>query len=128
MVVLNVECNCLKNCKAKHFQQNFESWTSGNDDIDKFIRKTQLLAHYDVSKLLEWIPYSRFRNVKYIAKSDFGEVSRANWIDGCIDKYEDQYLKRKDQNMSVALKSLNNPKNISLKSIEEVSIIRLLFN
>ncbi|CAB4438005.1 unnamed protein product [Rhizophagus irregularis] len=123
MVVLNVKCNCLENCKAKHFQQNFNfgSWTSGNNDIDMFILATQLLAHYDdVCKPLEWIPYSRFCNVKYIAKSDFGEVYRANWIDGCIDKYEDQYLKRKDQNMSVALKSLNNPKNISLKSLKSI--------
>src|SRR5688572_27251398 len=29
-------------CHAKHFQQNFKNWTSGNRDIDEFIQKTQL--------------------------------------------------------------------------------------
>ncbi|RGB25694.1 hypothetical protein C1646_771389 [Rhizophagus diaphanus] len=121
MIVLNVKCSCLINCKANLF---FESWTSGNDDIDKFIKKTQLSAHNDASKPLEWIPYSRFCNVKYIAKSDFGEVYRANRIDGCIDKWNDNYPGwiRKNQNMSVALKSLNNQENISLKSIEVYGI------
>ena len=27
-------------CNAKHFQQNFRNWTSGNSDVDKFIQKT----------------------------------------------------------------------------------------
>src|ERR1051325_4849574 len=32
-------------CNAKRFQQNFKNWTSGNDDdVDKFIQKTQLKA------------------------------------------------------------------------------------
>ena len=31
-------------CNAKRFQQNFQNWTSGNYDIDKFIQKTQLKA------------------------------------------------------------------------------------
>src|SRR5436190_12713925 len=31
-------------CNAKRFQQNFQHWTSGNHDIDKFIQKTQLKA------------------------------------------------------------------------------------
>ena len=35
----NSWCNA---CNAKHFQQNFKKWTSGNDDIDKFIQDTQL--------------------------------------------------------------------------------------
>src|SRR5437016_1006959 len=34
-------------CNAKRFQQNFQNWTSGNHDIDKFIQKTQLKARND---------------------------------------------------------------------------------
>src|SRR5436190_1096388 len=37
-----------QSCNAKHFQQNFQNWTSGNHDIDEFIQKTQLKAEsYD---------------------------------------------------------------------------------
>uniref|UniRef100_U9UKF9 Uncharacterized protein n=1 Tax=Rhizophagus irregularis (strain DAOM 181602 / DAOM 197198 / MUCL 43194) TaxID=747089 RepID=U9UKF9_RHIID len=70
-----------------HFQRNFKNWTSGNDDIDKFIQDTQLSAHKDseISNALEWIPYDRLDN---FAKNKFGKVYKANWIDGKI-KYWD---------------------------------------
>jgi hypothetical protein len=29
-----------QSCNSKHFQQNFENWTSGNRDIDEFIQRT----------------------------------------------------------------------------------------
>ena len=54
---------------------------SGNVDMDKFIQNTQLSAE-DYYKVLEWIPYDRFRNIEYIAKGGFGKVYKANWIDG----------------------------------------------
>src|SRR5688572_26401510 len=31
-------------CNAKHFQQNFKNWNSGNHDIDEFIQNAQLKA------------------------------------------------------------------------------------
>src|SRR5690349_17261192 len=33
-----------QSCNAKHFQQNFKNWTSGNHDIDEFIQNSQLKA------------------------------------------------------------------------------------
>uniref|UniRef100_U9U6P8 Uncharacterized protein n=1 Tax=Rhizophagus irregularis (strain DAOM 181602 / DAOM 197198 / MUCL 43194) TaxID=747089 RepID=U9U6P8_RHIID len=97
---------CYKICFEKRSKQNFKNWTSGNDDIDKFIQNTQLLAHSDAEKALEWIPYDRFHNIKYIEKN---KVYKANWIDGCINKWDDknQNWERKHQNMVVILKSLN---------------------
>ena len=62
-------------CNAKHFQhfqQNFEKWSSGNVDIDKFIQDTQLSANKRF-KALEWIPYDRFYDIEYIAKGGFGK-------------------------------------------------------
>src|SRR4051794_21910115 len=29
--------NWCQSCNSKRFQQNFDNWTSGNDEIDKFI-------------------------------------------------------------------------------------------
>ena len=99
MVVLNDICEkCNKTCDAIHYQQNFDNWTSGNNDIDKFIQKTQLLAH-DSYRVLEWVSCDRFYNIKYIAKGGFGKVYRANLIDGPIHKWdENEYWKRKYQN------------------------------
>src|SRR6266542_6636394 len=106
--------NWCKACNAKHFQQNFEKWTSGNVNIDKFIQETQLSAN-NCLKVLEWIPYNRFYNIEYIAKGGFGKVYRANWIDGYIWYWdnENQNWKRHDSNKFVALKSLNNSKNVT---------------
>src|ERR1700733_13602758 len=104
-----------KVCNAKHFQQNFKNWTSGNVDIDKFIQDTQLSANY-YDKVLEWIPYDRFYDIEYIAKGGFGKVYKANWIDGNIDYWDNKNRswKRYD-NMFVALKSLNNSKSVTLE-------------
>ncbi|RIA80951.1 kinase-like domain-containing protein [Glomus cerebriforme] len=55
-------------CNAKHFQQNFKNWNSGNDDVNKFIQDSQLSAKESYNAL-EWIPYDRFYDIKYIAKA-----------------------------------------------------------
>ena len=128
---LHTKCKqCDRMCNTKHFQQNFKNWTSGNNDIDKFIQDTQLSAHDNAKEALEWISYDRFYNIKYIAEGEFGKVYRANWIDGCIDKWnnENQNWKRKDQNMFVILKCLNLT-DVILEFINQVYIIiyNLLF-
>ena len=110
-----------KECDAKHFQQNFEKWSSGNVDIDKFIQDTQLSAN-NRFKVLEWIPYDRFYDIEYIAKGGFGKVYKANWIDGFINEWDNknQNWKRYESNKFVALKSLNNSKNVTSEFLNEV--------
>ena len=107
-------------CNAKRFEQNFKNWTSGNDDIDKLIQDTQLSANYN--RVLEWIPYDRFYDIKFIAKGGFGNVYKAIWIDGYIEKWDNknQNWNRSYQNINVALKSLNNSKNVTTEFINEV--------
>jgi hypothetical protein len=105
------KCNCV--CNTIHFQQNFKNWTSGNDDIDKFIQSTQSSAHCDVSETLEWISYDRLCNIEYVTNNGFYEMYKANWIDGCIFEWNNEYQnwKRINQNMFVILISLKDLKN-----------------
>jgi hypothetical protein len=120
MIVLDEKynkCNkCNKICIAIYFQQNFINWTSGNDDIDKFIQDSQLSVHinYEILEALEWIPYDRFCDIKYITKA---EIYKANWIDGYITDWSSKYQNwiRKNQNMIVELKSLNNLEDIIIE-------------
>ena len=108
-----------KACNAKHFQQNFENWTSGNVDIDKFIQDIQLSANKN--KVLQWIPYDRFYDIEYIAKGGFGKVYKANWIDGNIHHWDNENQNwGRYRNQVVALKSLNNSKNVTLEFLNEV--------
>ncbi|RHZ89648.1 hypothetical protein Glove_13g186 [Diversispora epigaea] len=61
----NIYYGWCKPCNSKHFQNDLNKWTSGNDKIDKFIQDAQLNANrnWDV---IEWIPYDRFKDVKQI--------------------------------------------------------------
>ena len=72
-----------QSCNSKHFQQDFNKWTSGNKEIDEFIQNFQLNATC-WQEVLEWIPYEKFENIEYLAKGGFGTVHKAFWIDGYI--------------------------------------------
>jgi hypothetical protein len=113
---------CESICYAVRFQQNFENWTSGNNDIDKFIQNSQLSAHEDAKGALEWIPCNRLYNIEYIANDEFGNKYKANWIDGFIMNWnnENQNWKRDGKNLIVNLKSLNIPNNLTLVFTNEV--------
>lgn len=63
-------------CNAKHFQEGFKDWTSGNQDIDDFIRDSQLTATLE-SNVLEWIPYNRFMGITKIGKGGYGTIHKA---------------------------------------------------
>ncbi|GBC38506.2 kinase-like domain-containing protein [Rhizophagus irregularis DAOM 181602=DAOM 197198] len=114
--------NWCHTCNVERFRKNFNNWTSGNKDIDKFIQETQLSAkqHFNI---LEWISYESFRDIKYIAKGGFGKVYRAKWKDGYIFMWDNkiQNWGRLQPNMFVALKSLNNSKNVTSAFISEIT-------
>ncbi|EXX56359.1 hypothetical protein RirG_216980 [Rhizophagus irregularis DAOM 197198w] len=121
MMVLNEKCKkCNNICYSIHFQQNFNNWTSGNNDIDNFIQYTQLSAHNDVKKALEWIPYDQFYSIEYIEKDRY----QASWNDGNIIDWDskNKNWKREGKNMIVILKKLNNTKDITLGFANETAI------
>jgi hypothetical protein len=115
-----IKCNYA--CVSLHFQRNFKNWTSNNNDIDKFVQSTQLSAHDNVKEVLEWIPYDRFHNIKYITEGKFNKMYKANWIDGYINKWDDdnQNWKREKPNIFVILKILNSPASVISKFINKV--------
>ena len=104
-------------CNAKRFQQEFPNWTSGNKYIDNFIQETQ--HGYEV---LEWIPYNRLTNIKFLAKGGFSTVYKAIWLDRCIEgwNYYKKQWERYDKDYSVVIKSLNNSSNINEEFLNEV--------
>ena len=75
-----------------------EGWTSGNSEIDNFIKDTIYNAencyNRDTGKyhplFLEWVPFDRFEDIKEIGEGGFAKVYSAKWIDG-QSKYYKQY-------------------------------------
>ena len=114
---------------AKRFQQDFPNWTSSKKHIDNFIQETQLNAKYPW-EVLEWIPYNRLTNIKYLAKGGFSTVYNAIWLDGYIDKWDydkDQWNRiitfdtiYEIYGREVVIKSLNNSSNINDEFLNEV--------
>ena len=110
-----------KPCNSKHFQNDFNNWTSGNDKIDKFIQDAQLNAN-DHWEVIEWIHYDGFKDVKQIGKGGFGTIHYARWIDGYILwDIENQQWKRYDD-IKVALKKFDNFVNLN-DVLNEVNIL-----
>ncbi|RHZ64245.1 hypothetical protein Glove_326g60 [Diversispora epigaea] len=60
------------------------------------------------SELINWIPYSQFKDIKYIAEGGFGVVSSAIWIKDRINE------------IKVALKNLHNSKDMTDDFLKEV--------
>jgi hypothetical protein len=84
---LNIYVDWCYPCNAKRFQENFPNWTSGNEYIDKFIQESQLNARNSL-EILEWIPYNRLTDIKYLAKGGFSTVYKATWLDGGISHWD----------------------------------------
>ncbi|RHZ46841.1 hypothetical protein Glove_606g176 [Diversispora epigaea] len=103
----NTGRNWCNSCNAKRFQNEFDKWTSGDSEIDKFILHIQLNANKHQG-ILEWIPFDRLDDVTYVAKGGFSIVYKAKWIDGHILSwnYETKNWNR-SLNQVVCLKSLD---------------------
>ncbi|RHZ82342.1 hypothetical protein Glove_109g235 [Diversispora epigaea] len=86
----NTGRNWCHPCNAKQFQNEFDKWTSGDREIDKFIQQIQLNAN-KFQEIIEWIPFDRLENVIYLDKGGFSTVYKANWLDGFI-KFSDQVI------------------------------------
>ena len=110
----------LYGCLSCRLQQYFDKWTSGNKNIDELIQESQISAH-DLFSVLEWIPYDKFTNIKFIAEGGFAKVYSATWIDGYIINWKES-LERNGLT-KVALKVLNNSsEDISKDFLNEVHI------
>ena len=115
------EWNWCQHCNSKRFQQNFDKWTSGNDTIDKFIQDAQLNADNNL-KVIEWIPYDIFQDIKQIAKGGYSTIYYAKWVGGYIKNWDikDQRWIRED-NYEVALKKFDSIVDINEDFLNEVN-------
>jgi hypothetical protein len=109
-------------CNSNQLRQDFDKWTSGNEYVDKLIKDNQTSA---CSKhILEWIPYEKFTDLKFIAKGGFAKVYSAIWTDGRIEKWDHgSSTWKRSGNFKIALKILNDSKYLSEEFLNEVRLI-----
>jgi len=115
-------------CKECDPYKIVEGWTSGNPDIDKFIKDTMYKP--EGNEFLEWVPSDRFTNIKEVGEGGFAKVYSATWIDGKA-RYRKQndgsWKKQEPEPKKVALKRLNGSQNMSDKYLNEVRFYTILF-
>ena len=119
--------NCYPWCKECVPSCIIEGWTSGNSEIDNFIKDTIYNAkrnkYVSYPRFLEWVPFDRFEDIKQIDKGGFAKVYSAKWIDGQA-KYTKQddgsWKKSEPEPKTVALKRLNGSQNMSSDYLNEV--------
>jgi hypothetical protein len=114
-----------------------EGWTSGNSEIDNFIKdtiyNTKKNKYNDYPLFLEWIPFDKFEDIKQIGEGGFAKVYSAIWINGKAKYYKQDGSWKKSEpelNKLVALKRLNGSQNMSTDYLNEVfhSIIFIYLN
>ncbi|EXX59592.1 Cdc15p [Rhizophagus irregularis DAOM 197198w] len=109
-------------CKECDPRRMIEGWTSGNNDIDKFIKDTIYKGRkYTFDRFLEWVPFDRFKDINQIGVGGFAKVYSATWIDG-IAEYNFDWKKKEPQPIKVALKRLNGSENMSAEYLNELKI------
>ena len=82
---LNKEILC-EGCKEKEIERLTDKF--GNEEIARLLYDCKQNAKYYRDEYIRWIPFDKFRNVKYLAKGGFGEVHKATWINGYYYKWQ----------------------------------------
>src|SRR5256885_1136313 len=79
-------------------------------------------------KIIKWIPYNNFQDIKYITKGGWSEIDSAKWTDGRYDEWNsiEKQLKRFGSH-EVVLKNLKNVESANRIWFDEVIIFLLIF-
>ena len=106
-IELNQKVLC-ESCKGKKIEKLTERCE--NEEIARFLYQCKPDGGY-----IRWIPFDKFRNIKYLAKGSFGEVHKATWINCCYNEHE-----RKYEDGRVALKRIYNSSSKIADILKEV--------
>ncbi|GBC09663.1 hypothetical protein RclHR1_09020001 [Rhizophagus clarus] len=113
-------------CKKCDPFRMIEGWTSGNNDIDKFIKGTIYDARNSNKyndRFVEWVSFDKFKDIKQIGEGGFAKVYSATWIDGkteYVRQDDGSWKKREPESLTVALKRLNGSQNMSIEYLNEL--------
>ncbi|UZO15243.1 uncharacterized protein OCT59_006674 [Rhizophagus irregularis] len=93
---------------------------SGNKVIDDFISYTLTNSTKKYGNMI-FVPYDNFKNIEFIGEGGFSKIYKATWIDCKISNDTLNYSLR-NKFETVALKKLNNSKNITSKELNELKV------
>jgi hypothetical protein len=97
-IMILQENYCTEYGQISNFKKIFMDWTNGNEQINDFIQKMQLKINSWNDTVFEWIPYSKFNDVKEIGEST---VYSAIWKGGPLyhDHNSKKWIRKSDKNV-----------------------------
>ncbi|CAB5321513.1 unnamed protein product [Rhizophagus irregularis] len=118
---------CWKYHYINYLKNNFTKWTSGNEKIDIFIQKMQLL---DNRNICEWIPYNQFVNIKEIEKNDLLIIHSAIWNDSpsYYNSIKEEMIRKPKKVTLITLNYLNKSQNMVDDFLNKVKGILMVNN
>jgi hypothetical protein len=117
----------------RSYQSEITKFTDIIKNIDKYFVPSEIFRIFNehARMLIKYIPYSRFTNVKKIAKGGFSIIYQATWLDG--SKYTDfgNLNMGEVENQIIVLKRFKNlqyAKKYFLNEVNSLNICIFLFN
>ncbi|CAG8555762.1 16716_t:CDS:10, partial [Acaulospora morrowiae] len=96
-------------CQSCDPFKTIKGWTSGNNDIDDFIKEFQFKAT-KYEDVIEWIPFNKLSEFRSISEKEF----RAHWLDGI------RKIKRNKQSRTLSC-------SVELKKFDDLQVGALEF-
>ncbi|CAH1766079.1 14052_t:CDS:1, partial [Entrophospora sp. SA101] len=79
-------------CMRNYLTKKFDSWTSGNEEIDQLIQNFQKRS-LNPRNIVEWIPYEKFSDIEYKTEGGYAKIYTANFKDGPYLKWNSKKLR-----------------------------------
>ncbi|KAG9298331.1 hypothetical protein G9A89_002819 [Geosiphon pyriformis] len=108
-----------RSCEKSRFLNIWETWSSGNNNIDQYINHTQQISESSRG-CLEWISPDEIEFLDKVGEGGFGFVKKGSWEKGKIlfwDKKNQKY--ERSGVTKVALKYLKDSQNIKYINSDE---------
>ncbi|KAG9299415.1 hypothetical protein G9A89_009367 [Geosiphon pyriformis] len=102
-----------KDCECSRLSKILGTWTSGNNNIDKYIRYTQTISE-SCRECLEWISPDQIEFLDKVGEGGFGVVKKGSWKRGKILFWDENNQKHERSGVTkVAFKCLKDSQNIN---------------
>ncbi|CAG8604435.1 823_t:CDS:2 [Cetraspora pellucida] len=106
-------------CLQDYLNVDFGNWTSGNDEIDIIIRKSQMCVS-SPERIFKWIPYDDFEKITLKTKSGYASIYSAIWKNGLV-KWDSENLTLESVGPRyVVLKKLENSNQMDGRWLEKI--------
>ncbi|EXX50720.1 Rad53p [Rhizophagus irregularis DAOM 197198w] len=96
-------------CQINNLKQNFSSWTSGDEKVDKLIQKIQLKIDKLDDTIFDWIPYNQFNSIKTIGMTLYSAI----WMNGPLYYDYDKIEWKRNSNEKINLINFDNSLKIT---------------